>query len=123
MILELCSNFTKIFVLNFQEIFEDKFTSNVSRQYTSYFISEMYGTQFWGGLTSAMILSALYVVWCDVDIKTDTIPILVLIIMYAHFVQILISDFSEAVLVFLKGKKSIDKLKVKHKTCYHFKNR
>lgn len=68
--------------------------------------------QFCGGLTSALILGALYMIWCDVNIQTDTIPILLLIVMYAHFVQILVLEFCESVVIFLKGKQSLDKLKV-----------
>lgn len=84
----------------------------MSRQYHSLFASEMYGMRFCGGLTSALILGALYVIWCDVNIQTETIPILILIIMYAHFVQILVLEFCESAVIFSRGKQSLDKLKV-----------
>lgn len=99
--------------MNFQDAFGDRFSTIVSKQYTSLFASEMYGMRFCGGLTSALILGALYVIWCDVNIQTDTIPILILIVMYAHFVQVLVLEFCESVVVCLKGKQSLDKLKVR----------
>lgn len=111
-VIDLCQNFTNVCVLNFQDTFAEQFSNSVSRQFTSLFASEMYGMRFCGGLTSAVILGALYVIWCDVNIQTDTIPILILIVMYAHFVQTLVLEFCESIVVLLKGKQSLDKLKV-----------
>lgn len=69
------NSFKNVAYLHVSDIFRKRFSIAVSNQYSALFKFEMFRPRFTGGITSAIILGGLYLIWCDVDIKTDTIPV------------------------------------------------
>lgn len=110
-IVDLCRNFATIRLLTLHNHYRQYFIESVTKHYSNLFTSHLYSTKYCGGLTSGLILGALYIIWCDVNIETNVIPILLLILMYAHFVQNLVLEFCESTGNIFNGKQSLDLLK------------
>lgn len=68
-------SFNNATYLNLNESFRKRFSQIVSNQYLALFWSEMFKPIFSGGITAAILMGGLYLIWCDVDIKTDNIPV------------------------------------------------
>lgn len=111
LIVDLCRNFATVRLLTLNNLYKRQFVESATKQYTNLFTSNLYNTKYCGGLTSGLILGALYIIWCDANIETNVIPILLLILMYAHSVQNLVVEFCDSACCVFNGKQSLDMLK------------
>lgn len=105
-------NFENVKILESQPILRKIIASSISHQYNNLFKSELLAPKFAFGIWSSILLGGLYLIWCDTDIQTDTVPVLVLIIIYGHYIQILLMQCFEAIGCIFQGKASLDKIKV-----------
>lgn len=69
------SSFRNATYLNLNESFRKCFSTAVSQQYLALFWSESFKPIFSGGITAAILMGGLFLIWCDVDIQTDNIPV------------------------------------------------
>lgn len=109
---EVVKTFENIKILESQSILSKTISSSISHQYNNLFKSELLAPKFAFGIWSSILLGGLYLIWCDTDIQTDTVPVLVLIIIYGHFIQILLMQCFEAIGSIFQAKASLDKIKV-----------
>ena len=63
----------------------------------------------YGGVSSVM-LGGLYLIWCDVDILTNNVEILVLLIVYIVFIKDIIGDYCSSIEAISVGKSSLETL-------------
>lgn len=99
--------------LESQPILKKMISTSISHQYNNLFKSELLTPKFAFGIWSSILLGGLYLIWCDTDIQTDTVPVLVLIIIYGHFIQILLMQCFDSIGCIFQGKTSLDKIKVR----------
>lgn len=109
---ENLKSFESVKILESQSILRKMITSSISHQYNNLCKSEFLAPRFAIGIWSAILLGGLYLNWCDTDIQTDTVPVLVLIIIYGHYIQILLMQCFEAIGSIFQGKGCLDKIKV-----------
>ncbi|XP_055551634.1 uncharacterized protein LOC129733992 [Wyeomyia smithii] len=108
---EICFGFKNIKVLQMERIFMDRFVENLNRQYRALQWSNIYSTKVLGGVTSAILVGGLYLIWCDINIKTESTEVLILLLIFAYHVQNLMLDFCYCTINLLLGKATLDKLK------------
>lgn len=109
---ESIKTFENLKILESEPIFRKMISTSISHQYNNLFKSELLSPKFAFGIWSSILLGGLYLIWCDTDIQTDTVPVLVLIIIYGHYIQILLMQCFEAIGCIFQGKASLDKIKV-----------
>ncbi|KAG4067816.1 hypothetical protein HA402_010502 [Bradysia odoriphaga] len=108
---ENVKTFESVKILESQAILRKMITSSISHQYNNLCKSEFLAPRFAFGIWSSILLGGLYLNWCDTDIQTDTVPVLVLIIIYGHYIQILLMQCFEAIGSIFQGKGCLDKIK------------
>ncbi|XP_058813678.1 uncharacterized protein LOC131677708 isoform X2 [Topomyia yanbarensis] len=108
---EICLNFKNIKSLQLDHIFEDRFVECLNSQYRALQWCSVYSTKFSGGVTSAILVGGLYLIWCDTNIKTESTEVLILLLIFAFHVQNLMLDLCNCIYYVLQGKAALDKLK------------
>ncbi|XP_055630835.1 ATP-binding cassette sub-family C member 11-like isoform X2 [Toxorhynchites rutilus septentrionalis] len=108
---DICTNFKNVKSLQFESIFVDWFLTCLHAQYNALQWSIVYAAKFSGGVTSALLVGGLYLIWCDTNIKTESTEVLILLLIFAHHVQKLVLDFCNCVHILLRGNATLDKLK------------
>lgn len=88
------------------------FSEAISKQFAFLAWSDVFSAKYSGTLTSAILLGALYLIWCDVNIKTESIPVLILVLIYAYYLKCMVINFCQSIEGILHGKSCLDKLKV-----------
>lgn len=58
-----------------------------------------------------MLLGGLYLIWCDADIETNNVEVLVLLIVYVFFIKNFVTDYCYSMEAISNGKASLEKLK------------
>lgn len=66
--------------------------------------------QIYDGLT-AILLGGLYLIWCDIDIVTNSAETLVLVLVYVYFIKNFVADYCHSIEAISNGKGSLQKLK------------
>lgn len=59
-----------------------------------------------------MLLGGLYLIWCDIDILTNDVETLVLVLVYVYFITNFVADYCHSMEAISNGKGSLEKLKV-----------
>ncbi|XP_062702250.1 ATP-binding cassette sub-family C member 12-like isoform X2 [Aedes albopictus] len=108
---DICVNFKNVKTLQLETILSKRFVDYLNRQYQSLKWSNIYSTKFSGGVTSAILVGGLYLIWCDVNIKTESTEVLTLLLIYAYLVQRITLDFCHCIHHILQGRASLEKLK------------
>ncbi|XP_053688772.1 ATP-binding cassette sub-family C member 12-like isoform X2 [Sabethes cyaneus] len=108
---EICFEFKNIKVLQMESIYKDRFMSYLDRQYGALRWCNIYSTKALGGVTSAILVGGLYLIWCDTNIKTESTEVLILLLVFAYHVQNLMLDFCNCINNFIQGKATLDKIK------------
>lgn len=109
---DLCLNFKNVIVLKFEEIVLRNFTRSLEKQYSYLVWSEVYSNKYSGSMISAIVMGALYLIWCDELYLTKSIETLILIIVYSNFVRNLFLEFCDCIHGIVYGIDCLDKLKV-----------
>ncbi|KAJ6638573.1 ATP-binding cassette sub-family C member 12 [Pseudolycoriella hygida] len=104
-------SYESVKILESQPILRKMIATSISHQFNNLFKSELYTPKFAFGIWSSILLGGLYLIWCDTDIQTDTVPVLVLIVIYGHYIQILLMQCFEAIGCIFQGNASLDKIK------------
>lgn len=108
---DICVNFKNVKTLQLETILSKRFIDYLNRQYQALQWSNIYSTKFSGGVTSAILVGGLYLIWCDVNIKTESTEVLTLLLIYAYLVQRITLDFCLCIHHILQGRASLEKLK------------
>ncbi|XP_058467335.1 ATP-binding cassette sub-family C member 11-like isoform X2 [Malaya genurostris] len=108
---EICLNFKNIKSLELDRTFIDRFVEYLNCQYRALQWCNVYSTKFSGGVTSAILIGGLYLIWCDTNIKTESTEVLILLLIFAFHVQNLMLDLCNCIYYVLQGKAALDKLK------------
>lgn len=80
-----------------------------SAQFAAIRNSKIFSVHIYGGVSSVM-LGGLYLIWCDVDILTNNVEILVLLIVYIVFIKDIIGDYCSSIEAISVGKSSLETL-------------
>ncbi|XP_065095877.1 ATP-binding cassette sub-family C member 11-like isoform X2 [Ochlerotatus camptorhynchus] len=108
---DILLNFKNVKSLQLDTILIDRFIDCLSRQYRALKWCIIYSTKFTGGVTSAILVGGLYLIWCDVNIKTESTEVLILLLVFAYHVQKITLDFCHCIHHILQGKASLEKVK------------
>ncbi|XP_062535877.1 ATP-binding cassette sub-family C member 12-like isoform X2 [Armigeres subalbatus] len=108
---DLLLNFKNIKTIQLETIITKIFDDYLSRQYKAYQWSHIYSSKFSGGVTSAILVGGLYLIWCDVNIKTESTEVLTLLLIYVYLVLRITVDLYHSIHHILQGKASFEKIK------------
>lgn len=108
---DICINFKNVKLLQIESIFVDWFLNCLHDQYNALQWSTVYATKFSGGVTSALLVGGIYLIWCDTNIKTESTEVLILLLIFAYHVQKLMIDFCNSIHYLLRGNVTLDRLK------------
>ncbi|KAL9693058.1 hypothetical protein quinque_012343 [Culex quinquefasciatus] len=108
---KICLNFKNIKSLQLDSVLLSSFVEQLNRQYRALQWCNVYSTKFSGGVTSAILIGGLYLIWCDTNIKTESTEVLILLLIFGHHVQRLMLDFCNSIYYVLQATASLDKLK------------
>lgn len=109
---DLCSNFKNTIVLKFERIVLKNFTRTLEKQYTNLVWAEVYSSKYTGSIISAILMGALYLIWCASDIITETDDVLILLIVYSFFFRNFFIEFCDCIQSLNYGAECLEKLKV-----------
>lgn len=59
-----------------------------------------------------MLLGGLYLIWCDIDIVTNSVETLVLVLVYVFFIKNFVADYCHSIEAISNGGGSLEKYKV-----------
>jgi ABC-type multidrug transport system fused ATPase/permease subunit len=106
---EVCINFKSIVVMGLEKIYLDRFFKASVNHHTMIRKAVVWSSaSFIGGITSAVLLTGLYVNWCFVE--TDGISVLILIIVFAYFLKSLVLEFGQSVQSIAMGMSTLNNL-------------
>uniref|UniRef100_A0A1Q3FL69 Putative multidrug resistance-associated protein/mitoxantrone resistance protein n=2 Tax=Culex tarsalis TaxID=7177 RepID=A0A1Q3FL69_CULTA len=108
---QICLNFKNIKSLQLDSVLMGSFVEQLNRQYRALQWCNVYSTKFSGGVTSAILIGGLYLIWCDTNIKTESTEVLILLLIFGHHVQRLMLDFCNSMHYLLQATASLEKLK------------
>lgn len=90
----------------------DTFSDFNSSQFAAVRTAHIFSIHIYDGLTS-VLLGGLYLIWCDIDITTNSVETLVLVLVYVYFIRNFIADYCHSMEALSSGKGSLEKLKVR----------
>lgn len=79
-------------------------------QFAALRTAQIFSVHIYDGLT-AVLLGGLYLIWCDIDIVTNSAETLVLVLVYVYFIKNFVADYCHSIDAISKGKGSLEKLK------------
>lgn len=85
-----------------------------SSQFAALRTAHIFSVHIYDGLT-AVLLGGLYLIWCDIDITTNSAETLVLVLVYVFFIKNFVADYCHSMEAISSGKGSLEKLKVRLK--------
>lgn len=108
---DLCTNFRNIVMLDFTKTLSKDFQIQMQRENRKLTFREIFSTRTSGHLTSAVLIGGLYLNWCDVGIRTDTVEVLVLIILFSYLLKGYMQQFCEGVQAYTDVRTCFEKIK------------
>ncbi|XP_055585408.1 ATP-binding cassette sub-family C member 12-like [Uranotaenia lowii] len=108
---ELCNNFKNIKTLQLDVLYMGKFLEALNRQYSALLWSNVYSSKYSGGVTSAILVGGLYLIWCDTNIKTESTEVLTLLLIFAFNVQSYMLEYCDCIHNIFHAKVTLQKLK------------
>lgn len=81
-----------------------------SSQFAAIRTAHIFSVHIYDGLT-AVLLGGLYLIWCDIDIVTNSAETLVLVLVYVYFIKNFVADYCHSIDAISVGKGSLEKLK------------
>lgn len=97
--------------IEFPLINHSSFLDFNSSQFAAVRTAHIFSVHIYDGLT-AVLLGGLYLIWCDIDILTNNVETLVLVLVYIYFIRNFVSDYCHSIDAISSGQGSLEKLKV-----------
>lgn len=82
-----------------------------SSQFAAVRTAQIFSVRIYDGLT-AVLLGGLYLIWCDIDIVTNSVETLVLVLVYVYFIRNFVADYCHSIDAISSGSGSLEKIKV-----------
>lgn len=74
-------------------------------------MANIFSVHIYDGLT-AVLLGGLYLIWCAIDIETNSGETLILVLVYVYFIKNFVADYCHSIEAIASGKGSLEKIKV-----------
>lgn len=79
-------------------------------QFAALRTAHIFSVHIYDGLT-AVLLGGLYLIWCDIDIVTNSVETLLLVLVYVYFIKNFVADYCHSIDAISSGSGSLEKLK------------